>query len=82
MVPLARQRLDIVRSLQAMKKENSIDQQCIEIHDTTHSAKSNDGEEEFEEALRNFMQRTVLDAVYEEDERSLASTEAIADNLL
>ncbi|CAK9148086.1 unnamed protein product [Ilex paraguariensis] len=79
-VPLARQRLDIVRSLQAMKKKNSIDQQCIEIHDTTHSAKANNGEEEFEEALRNFMQRTVLDTVYEEDERSLASTEAIADN--
>ena len=80
MVPFARKRFDT--TFKTIKKRNSLQQQGIESQDhqtcDTEEGES-EGEGEFEVALKDFMQMRVLDTVYEEDERSWASPEKIAE---
>ncbi|KAK3035067.1 hypothetical protein RJ639_034857 [Escallonia herrerae] len=74
-VPLARQRFDTVFSTTKLK--NSVKQKCPEGQNNTSDAKVDDGNEEFEEALEEFMQMRVLDTVYEVDERSWGSPDPV-----
>jgi hypothetical protein len=54
------------------KRGRSTDHQYIEIPDKTSSTKEEDKKHDgIEEMLRDFMQRRVLEAVYEEEEESV-----------
>ncbi|PSS29040.1 Phosphate permease [Actinidia chinensis var. chinensis] len=75
-VPFARKRFDT--TFKTIKKRNSLKQQGIESQDH-QTCDAKEGEGEFEVAFKDFMQMRVLDTVYEEDERSWASPEKIAE---
>ncbi|XP_059669574.1 uncharacterized protein LOC132314767 [Cornus florida] len=77
-VPLVRRRLDTAETFKTTKKKGFSEASCIECQDRTSNTEADDNEK-FEEALRDFMQRKVLDTVYEEDERSWASAEPITE---
>ncbi|KAK2975172.1 hypothetical protein RJ640_017385 [Escallonia rubra] len=79
-VPLARQRFDTV--FNTKKQKNSVKQKCPEGQNDTSDAKVDDDNEEFEEALTEFMQMRVLDTVYEVDERSWGSPDPVGETEL
>ncbi|KAH9749122.1 phosphate transporter [Citrus sinensis] len=71
-VPLATKELGATEKHKTAKNNNmnSTKEQCVEIQDQTCSNNTKGGDDEAEDVLREFMQRRVLDTVYEEEERN------------
>ncbi|KAI3456118.1 hypothetical protein Pfo_012781 [Paulownia fortunei] len=71
-VPLARLRIDSSLPTETATKQNISLQQCTERQNQSCDAKDDDNDN-FEDAVRDFMQMRVLNTVYEEDEQSCVS---------
>lgn len=71
-VPLATKELGATEKHKTAKNNNlnSTKEQCVKIQDQTCSNNTKGGNDEAEDVLREFMQRRVLDTVYEEEERN------------
>lgn len=70
-IPIARTRMESMPRFKTIKKTKSMEQEDLEKEDQASDAKDEDGN--FEEMLRDFMQKRVLYTFYEEEERSCAS---------
>ncbi|KAF8413710.1 hypothetical protein HHK36_001702 [Tetracentron sinense] len=79
-VPLARKRLVAKGKSKAIRKNKSLEHHSVESPDPKHIGKVVDDDAKFEDILKDYMEMRVLDTVYEEDERSWASPEAILDS--
>lgn len=73
---MATKKLDATRKYKTAKKNMAEKQQCVESQDQIQTNDTK-GEDDVEEVLKEFMEMRVLDTVYEEEERSWASPDAI-----